>query len=83
MRLVDRLLSGAKNQKQVERFLKGREGRIALGQPLMPRADRVRYEEIADDLKRYYETTGKRDWREVRARFDHLRHSSVDGAWPR
>ena len=45
-----------------------------LGQPVMPRADRVRYEEIADDLKRYYETTGKRKWREAKARFDHLRH---------
>ena len=66
--------TGTKNQKQAERFLEGREGRIALGQPLMPRADRVRYEEVADDLKRYYETTGKRHWREVRARFDHLRH---------
>jgi len=66
--------TGTKNQKQAERFLKGREGRIALGQPLMPRADRVRYEEVADDLKRYYETTGKRHWREVKARFDHLRH---------
>jgi len=71
--------TGAKNQKQAERFLRGREGRIALGQPLMPRADRVRYEEIADDLKRYYETTGKRDWREVKARFDHLRH--FVGGW--
>ena len=71
--------TGAKNQKQAERFLKAREGRIALGQPLMPRAERVRYEEIADDLKRYYETTGKRHWREVKARFDHLRH--FFGGW--
>ncbi|HSE04372.1 MAG TPA: site-specific integrase, partial [Methylomirabilota bacterium] len=65
--------TGAKDKKQAVRFLKGREGRIVLGQPVLPRADRVRYEEIADDLKRYYETTGKREWREAKARFDHLR----------
>jgi hypothetical protein len=39
--------TGAKDKKQAVRFLKGREGRIVLGQPVMPRADRVRYEEIA------------------------------------
>ena len=53
--------TGTKDKKQAARFLKGREGRIVLGQPVMPRADRVRYEAIADDLKRYYETTGKRE----------------------
>jgi len=69
--------TGTKDKKQAARFLKGREGRIVLGQPVMPRADRVRYEEIADDLKRYYETTGKREWREAKARFDHLRQFFV------
>jgi hypothetical protein len=37
---------------------RGEADAVALGQALMPRADRVRYEEVADDLKRYYETTG-------------------------
>jgi hypothetical protein len=39
--------TGTKDKKQAVRFLKGREGRIVLGQPVMPRAGRVRYEEIA------------------------------------
>src|SRR5713226_6652899 len=47
-------------QREAERFLKDREGDVAKGMPVLPRADRVRYEEIAEDLRRHYETTGER-----------------------
>jgi site-specific recombinase XerD len=64
--------TGTEKEGEARRFLKDREGRVATGAPMLPRADRVMFEEIAQDLRDYYETTGKRSWNEVRARFDHL-----------
>jgi integrase len=43
-----------------------------LGQPVLPRADRVRYEDIAEDLRAYYRTTGARDLVEAEKRLRHL-----------
>lgn len=57
---------------EARRFLKTREGRAATGQPILPRADRVRYEEIAADLRRHYEATGARDVAEYDRRVAHL-----------
>jgi integrase len=59
-------------QTEAERILKTREGRAAAGMPMLPRADRVRYEEAAEDLRTHYQTTGIRDLAEVGARFKHL-----------
>src|SRR6059058_5697011 len=59
--------------ERARRFLKEREGRVATGQPVLPRADRIRYEEIAEDLRRDYEATGRRDLREAGFRLDHLK----------
>ena len=53
-------------------FLKKREGLIEAGLPVMPRADRVRYDEAAKDLRTHYETTGSRDSDEAGKRFKHL-----------
>ena len=64
--------TGTEKETEAKRFLKAREGRVATGQPILPRVDRIRYEEIAQDLRQHYETTGCRDLREARARFDHL-----------
>ncbi len=63
-----------KTEKETEarRVLKEREGRAATGQPILPRADRVRYEEAASDLLQFYTTTGKRDLEEVEWRLKHL-----------
>jgi hypothetical protein len=38
--------TGATKRKEAERFLKEREGRVATGQPVLRRADRISYEEI-------------------------------------
>jgi integrase len=54
------------------RFLKEREGRVATGQPILPRADRIRYEEVAADLTTHYEATGSRDLKEYARRVQHL-----------
>src|SRR2546427_963599 len=52
--------TGTRKETEARRFLKAREGRVAAGQPMLPRVDRIRYEEIAADLRRHYETTGER-----------------------
>jgi integrase len=54
------------------RILKDREGRVATGQPILQRADRVRYDEAAKDLRQHYETTGERNLEEVGWRLNHL-----------
>jgi len=53
-------------------FLKQKEGDAATGRPLLPRADRILYDEAAADLRTYYKTTGKRNLREADKRLKHL-----------
>lgn len=55
------------------RFLKGREGRVATGQPILPRADRIRYDEVAADLRQHYEATRSRDLDEADHRLEYLK----------
>jgi len=64
--------TGTRRESDARRFLKDREGRVAVGQAVLPRADRVRYEEIARDLREHYQTTGARNLREVETRLQHL-----------
>jgi hypothetical protein len=42
--------TGCEKEQAATRFLKEREGRVAIGMPILPRADRIRYEELAEDL---------------------------------
>jgi hypothetical protein len=49
--------TGTGKEKRAREFLKKREGKAAAGEPIMPRADRIRYEEVAEDLR---PTTGRR-----------------------
>ncbi len=60
-------------ETEARRFLKEREGRVAVGQPALPRVERIRYEEIADDLRRHYETSGQRDLKEADTRLGALK----------
>jgi len=64
--------TGCEKEQAATRFLKEREGRVAIGMPILPRADRIRYEELAEGLRRYYATTGKRDKVESESRLAHL-----------
>ena len=64
--------TGTTKEKEAKNFLKGREGRVAAGQPVMPRADRIRYEETVTDLRRHYEATGSRNLGEYDRRVKHL-----------
>src|SRR4030095_10660533 len=64
--------TGTDREHEAKRFLKVREGAVATGQPLLPRADRIRYAEIAADLRRHYAATGARDLAEYDRRVAHL-----------
>jgi hypothetical protein len=64
--------TGTTNREQARRLLKEREGRVATGQPILPRADRIRYEEVAEDLRKHYEATGSRNLEEAGWRLTHL-----------
>jgi integrase len=57
---------------EARRFLKVREGKAANGEPVLRRADRVRYEEIRADLLQHYATTGRRNATELGWRLKHL-----------
>lgn len=73
---------GLTDEREARRVLKEREGRVATGQPILPRVDRVLYREIRkdgqqptgirDDLRRYYATTVERGLVEVDKRLNHL-----------
>jgi integrase len=63
---------GATPPKAAERFLKVKEGKAASGEPVLPRVDRVRYEEIRKDLLEHYATTGRRNAEELGWRLKHL-----------
>jgi integrase len=39
-----------------KRFLKTKEGAAAIGAPILPRIDRIRYDEVAEDLRTHYKT---------------------------
>ena len=41
--------TGTDKEQEARRLLKTREGHAAAGMPMLPRADRIRYEEIATD----------------------------------
>jgi integrase len=60
------------SQTEAKRLLKEREGKVATGQPILHRADRVTYREIAHDLQEHYETTGARNLEETGYRLAHL-----------
>jgi integrase len=64
--------TGAEKETEAKRFLKAREGRVATGQPILPRVDRIRYEEVAKDLRQHYQTTGCRNLEEAEGRLKHL-----------
>jgi integrase len=64
--------TGTTKETEARRFLKEREGRVATGQPILQRADRIRYEEVAQDLRQHYHMTGSRDLKEAEDRLKHL-----------
>src|SRR5712691_8300006 len=64
--------TGTDKETEARRFVKEREGRVATGQPILPRADRVRYDDVAQDLRQHYQVTGSRGLDEAESRLKHL-----------
>jgi integrase len=64
--------TGTANPRKAAQFLKAREGRAAAGLPILPRADRVGYAEVANDLRQHYQATGDRDLAEAEFRLARL-----------
>jgi integrase len=64
--------TGTTKEKRARNILKEREGRVASRQPILPRTDRIQYEELGADLKRHYEATGRRNLKEYAYRVKHL-----------
>ena len=64
--------TGTEKKTEAQLVLQEREGRVAVGQPILRRADRVDYEEVAQDLRQHYQTTGIRDLKEAEHRLKHL-----------
>jgi integrase len=64
--------SGTTSKRKAEDLLKEREGRVVTGQPILPRADKVRYAEARADLLTDYEVRKTRDIAEAVGRLVHL-----------
>ena len=64
--------TGTDDKEQARRMLKGREGAAATGAPIPPRLDRISYDELAEDLRTFYRTTGRRRLAEVEDRLTYL-----------
>jgi hypothetical protein len=62
-----------------KQFLKRKEGAAANGQPIVPRLDRIRYDELAADLRLHYQTTGRRDLKDVEKQLRRL--DAFFGGW--
>lgn len=64
--------TGMADREEAENRLKIKEGKVASGQPVLPRVDRIKYDDIAKDLRTHYETSGERGLEEADDRFAHL-----------
>jgi len=64
--------TGSEKESEARRFLKLREGAVAQGAPIPPRIDRIMYEELSQDLRQHYRTTGRRKLEEVEDRLRYL-----------
>jgi integrase len=64
--------TGITDKQAAQRILNDRLGRVAQGQPMPARVDRITYDELAADLREHYQATGRRDPEEAEARLSHL-----------
>src|SRR4029453_3067474 len=64
--------TGTASKKMDQRIPDDRAGRVARGEALLPRADKVRWQEAAQDLREHYTATGSRETEEAEARLKHL-----------
>jgi hypothetical protein len=64
--------TGTAKEKDARELLKRREGAAAEGRPVAPHLEKIRYEEVRNDLLAHYEATGDHDVVETGYRLRHL-----------
>jgi integrase len=64
--------TGSERETEAKRILKKREGRVANGEPVLPKVEKILYEEVAKDLRTHYKATGERELVEAGWRLAHL-----------
>ena len=64
--------TGTDKETLARRMLQERVGRVAAGLPVLPRADRILYDDLAKDLRQDYQATGRRNPTEAEYRLKHL-----------
>ncbi len=64
--------TGTSKERDAKELLKRREGTASEGKPVVPRLDKIRYEEVRADLLAHYEASGSRDLTEAGYRLAHL-----------
>src|SRR5215470_13263145 len=57
---------------EAKRLLDDKRGRLARGEIVLPRLDKITYDEARNDLRTFYETHRTRDLDEADARLEHL-----------
>src|SRR5262245_25978605 len=66
--------TGSEKETEAKRFLKFREGQVAQGKRVMPQAERLRFENLADDFLADYRINGKRSLDKAERSVRHLHH---------
>ena len=61
--------TGTTNERKALKFLTIREGDVAKGLPVLPRVDRVRFEELVEDLLNEYRNNGRKSLADTERRF--------------
>jgi integrase len=59
-------------KKGAQEFLDKQRGKAANGEVILPKVSRIRYEDVAEDLRQHYKTTGERKLKEAESRLAHL-----------
>jgi len=65
--------TGTEKETEAKRILREREGDIAAGRPVIPQANRVRFEELAEDFLNDYRINGKRSLDRAERSVNHLK----------
>ncbi len=64
--------TGTDKETEAKRFLKLREGDVAQGRLVIPRVERIRFEELAEDYLNDYRANGRRSLGRAQQNVDHL-----------
>jgi integrase len=70
--------TGTDKETEAKRILREREGDLAAGRPVIPHADRIRFEELAEDFLTDYGVNAKRSLEQAERTVKHLKTYFAD-----